>query len=327
MAALALSHDVVAPKTAAPAPTSRRAVVDCYEVLDICLAGGVQDFTDGKYVDDKNNRQAYLAAQHLQAEYLLDQVDCFPGEQILEIGCGYGRILQQAQQRGIAAVGLTLSSLQASDCQRRGLSAMVLDYRDIPKMGQRWIGHVHGIIANGSLEHFVQLNDALTNRNDLVYEELFRICRSLLSPGQKFVTTAIHFRNPGQADPRQIRRGHGSFERGSFGYHYANLVEAFGGWYPEPGQLEKCAQQRFALVEEEDGTQDYYLTSEYWLRKLKWSLATNPGVWWALGKKWRASPRAMSDMMRCLLVDQSWNWQFRGERSPMQLLRQTWLAV
>ncbi len=311
----------------APGPPGAQAVVDCYDVLDLCLAGGVQDFTDGKYVDERNNRAGYLVAQRRQAEYLLDQVGCYPGEQLLEIGCGYGRILQQAQERGVSALGITLSPLQASECQRRGLSALVLNYRDIPRSGERLIGRVHGIVANGSLEHFAQLDDAVAGRTDSIYSELFRICRSLLAPGERFVTTAIHFREEGQADPQAIRRGHESWERGSFNYHFANLVEAFGGWYPEPAQLERCCEGRFALVAEEDGTHDYFLTSEYWLRRLKWSLATNPRVWWSLAKKWSASPRAMSDMMRCLLVDQSWNWQFRGERSPMRLLRQTWQSV
>ena len=314
-------------ENAIPARLPAETVVDCYDVLDLCLAGGIHDFTDGKYVGERNNRRAYLAAQHCQAEYLLDQVGCYPGEQLLDIGCGYGRILQQAQERGIGAVGITISPVQAMECRRKGLAALVLNYRDIPRMGQRTIGRVHGIVANGSLEHFAQLEDALTGRTDQVYSELFRICRSLLTPGERFVTTAIHFREEGQADPNAIRRGHAAFQRGSFEYHYANLVEAFGGWYPEPTQLERCAEGRFALVAEEDGTQDYHLTSEYWLRRLKWSLATNPLVWWTLAKKWRTSPRAMSDMMRCLLADQSWNWQFRGEQLPMQLLRQTWQAV
>ena len=44
----------------------------CYDVLDLCPDCGISDFTDGKYVDDRNNRTAYLAAQHRQAEYLLD---------------------------------------------------------------------------------------------------------------------------------------------------------------------------------------------------------------------------------------------------------------
>jgi cyclopropane fatty-acyl-phospholipid synthase-like methyltransferase len=309
------------------------AVVDCYDVLDLCLAGGISDFTDGKYntdgkyFDDRNNRQAYLAAQFRQAEYLLDQAGCYPGEQILDIGCGYGRILKQAKLRELGAIGITLSPAQAVRCQREGLTAFVLNYRDIHRVGVSWARRINGIVANGSLEHFVQLDDAMAGRNDSIYTELFEICRSLLLPGERFVTTAIHFREEGRVDPKSIRSGHEYFERGSFEYHYANLVEAFGGWYPEPGQLERCAEGRFVRVHEEDGTHDYSLTSEYWLRQLKWSLATRPQGWWALAKKWRASPRAMGDMMRCLLVDQSWNWQFRGDNPPFQLLRQTWQAV
>jgi cyclopropane fatty-acyl-phospholipid synthase-like methyltransferase len=308
-------------------PAPAEAVVDCYDVLDLCLAGGVQDFTDGKYVDERDNRKAYLAAQHRQAEYLLDQIGCYPGEQILDIGCGYGRILRQAGQRGLRAIGITLSPIQAATCQRKGLVALVLNYRDILRMGDRWVNRVNGIVANGSLEHFVQLEDAVAGRSDFIYSELFDICRSLLAPGERLVTTAVYFREEGRVEPQAIHRGHEFFQRDSFEYHYANLVEAFGGWYPEPGQLDRCAEGRFVRVHEEDGTHDYSLTSEYWLRQLKWAVATRPQVWWAMAKKWRASPRAMSDMMRCLLVDQSWNWQFRGTEPPFQLLRQTWQAV
>jgi cyclopropane fatty-acyl-phospholipid synthase-like methyltransferase len=330
--ALALTTDKLVMPKSIPASTSAEPVVNCYDVLDLCLAGGVQDFTDGKYVGQRNDRRGYLAAQHRQAEYLLDQVGCYPGEQLLEIGCGYGRILQQAQERGVNAVGITLSPAQVSECQRRGLNAMVLNYRDIPRVHDRKLGRINGIVANGSLEHFVQLGDALAGRQDFVYSEMFRIGRSLLARGERFVTTAIHFREEGQFKPQDIARGHQMWQRGSATYHFANLVEAFGGWYPEPGQLERCASGRFVLVAEEDGTQDYYLTSEYWLRQLKWSLTTRPQVWWSLAKKWRESPAALGDMMRCLLVDQSWNWQFRGEQgsseeAPMRLWRQTWQAV
>lgn len=312
---------------------SSPSVVDCYDVLDLCLAGGVDDFTDGIYEGDRLDRQSYLEAQLRQAEYLLDQLDCYPGERILDIGCGYGRILQEAGRRDINAVGITLSPGQAAACQEKGLSALVLNYRDLPRKGGRRIGRVNGIVANGSIEHFVQLEDAVAGRSDLIYGELFDICRKQLAPGDRLVTTTIHFREKNAIDPRAIRRGQDWFQRGSFGYHFANLVEAFGGWYPEPGQLEHCAEGRFVLVCEQDGTHDYFLTSEYWLRRLKWSLAINPSVWWALARKWLTAPRALSAMMRCLLVDQSWNWQFRSDgksgnsQPPMQLLRQTWQAI
>src|SRR5205085_4782401 len=76
-------------RLASPAVKSADAVVSCYDVLDVGRGCGITDFTDGKYVDDRNDRHAYLEAQKRQADYLLDQVDCGRGSRILDIGCGY----------------------------------------------------------------------------------------------------------------------------------------------------------------------------------------------------------------------------------------------
>ena len=56
-----------------------------------------------------------------------------------------------------------------------------------------------------------------------------------------------------------------TFPRGSDAFHFALLARSFGGWYPVPGQLERCARGLFELVHEEDGTDDYRRTSEAWL--------------------------------------------------------------
>ncbi len=102
----------------ATAPTTERgtapAVRTCYDLLTVVPACGVTDLTDGKYVDDRNDRAAYLAAQERQAEYLLDQVRCGPGTRLLDIGCGYGRILEHAGRRGAQAIGITISPPQVA---------------------------------------------------------------------------------------------------------------------------------------------------------------------------------------------------------------------
>jgi hypothetical protein len=103
------------------------------------------------------------------------------------------------------------------------------------------------------------------------------------------------------------------------------LAHWLGGWYPEPGQLAGCAEPYFALIEEEDGTHDYYLTSEYWLARCKKFIAFNPLVWAAVGRQLLEHPRAACQMLRLQFWDQSWVWQFRPP-APMRLLRQTWLA-
>lgn len=301
-------------------------VCTCYDVLHVALATGVYDLTDGKYVDDRNDRAAYLAAQHRQAEYLLDEIRCGPGSRVLDIGCGYGRILDQALRRGAEAVGITVSPPQVRYCRARGLTVYEQDYRTIFPDGEpRTQGPFDGLVANGSLEHFVQAEDAAAGHADEVYAEMFAICHRLLRPGGRLATTAIHFREQGQVNPADLLVDPNVHSRHSQEYHLAMIYRSFGGWYPEPGQLARCAAPHFELVTEEDGTQDYHLTSEYWLRRLEWSAVFDPRVWAALARAGRRHPRALVQMLRCLLWEQSWCWQFRSP-APTRLLRQTWLA-
>jgi cyclopropane fatty-acyl-phospholipid synthase-like methyltransferase len=302
------------------------AVRICYSLLDVAPLCGVTDFTDGKYIDGQNDAAAYAAAQRRQAEYLLNQVRCRTGIRLLDIGCGYGRVLEQATERGAMATGITISPLQVASCRSRGLDVRELNYRNIFRgVADSWAGEFDAIVANGSLEHFVQVSDAAEGRADAIYHEMFAICRRLLTDGGRFVTTAIHFREAQQFDPNAILRGPEAHRRLSDEYQMALLVRSFGGWYPEPGQLARCADPSFELVAEEDGTEDYRRTSEYWLRRLQLSAAFNPRVWRAIaGKAWER-PRETRDMLRSHLWDQTWYWQFRAP-APMRLRRQTWVA-
>jgi cyclopropane fatty-acyl-phospholipid synthase-like methyltransferase len=303
------------------------AVRTCYDLMTVAPVCGVTDLTDGKYLDERNDQAGYLAAQQRQAEFLLDQAGCGPGTRLLDIGCGYGRILEHASRRGAAAIGITISPPQVADCRARGLDVRELNYRNIFAGGRaEWQGAFDAVVANGSLEHFVQVADAAAGRADELYEQMFAICRRLLVAGGRFVTTAIHFRQAGQFDANEILRGPYGYPRRSPNYQFAMLVKRFGGWYPEPAQLERCAGVHFGLIHEEDGTRDYHLTSEYWLRRLKRKLAYDPRVWWAVaGQLWQR-PGPAWEMLRLQLWDQSWAWQFR-EPAPMRLLRQTWLSV
>jgi cyclopropane fatty-acyl-phospholipid synthase-like methyltransferase len=304
------------------------AVTTCYEVLDLCRGCGISDFTDGVYLDDRNSRGGYLAAQRRQAEYLLDQIDCDLESRILDIGCGYGRILAAAMCRGAEAIGLTVSPPQVAAGLENGLDVRLCNYREIPHRPEfaDWRHSFDGIVANGSLEHFVQVEDAAAGRADDIYGEFFHICRDLLRPGGKLVTTAIHARRAGQVNPHDLLQGAERWPRGSVNYHAANLHRSFGGWYPEPGQLERCAAGSFELVAAEDGTHDYLLTSEYWMRRIRLSLALDPRSWPRVIAALRRRPRETRQMLQCLLVDESWTYQFR-DPAPAQLWRQTWIAI
>jgi cyclopropane-fatty-acyl-phospholipid synthase len=315
--------------------TTAPAVRTCYDLMCVAPACGITDFTDGKYVDDRSprrHRASYLAAQERQAEYLLDMARCSAGTRLLDIGCGYGRILEHAERRGARATGITVSLPQVKEDRARGLDVHLCDYRQlltnpaVKSSGSGDDGLFDAIIANGSLEHFVQVDDAAAGRDDAIYREMFAICRKLLADGGRLVTTAIHFSRTQQFDPVEIMKGPDAHSPRSPKFQYAMLVDCFGGWYPEPGQLERCARGNFRLIEEEDGTHDYYLTSEYWFRRFAGSLVYDPRVWWATVRQFWQHPRAAWRFLRLQIWDQSWAWQFRPP-APMRLLRQTWEGV
>jgi len=105
------------------------------------------------------------------------------------------------------------------------------------------------------------------------------------------------------------------------------LNKAFGGYYPVEGQLERCAKGLFKLEKEVDGTHDYYLTSEYWLKQFRKKMLINPVFIKRLAGKIIKRPYHTFVMLACLSGPQSWAWQFRTDRPPTRLLRQTWKCL
>ncbi len=310
-----------------PQVVPSRTVVNCYEFLDRTLNEcGFLDMTEGMYLG--NPETPYAEAQRNQINWLLDQVHCGRGSRVLDIGCGHGTLLEAARERGATATGITISPAQVSRCCARGLDVRLFDYRNI---GDQWQGQFDAIVANGSIEHFAQPQDFLDGRDDKIYKQLFALCHRLLdphSPSRRFATTVIHRHGTSpMPQPRDLLKGPLAFRWGSPEFHWALLQHSFGGFYPELGQLQRCADPYFELVTEVDGTEDYRLTSETWFRQVKraffrWSTARR--LWPRLASFLLRHPRHGAVLVTCLFLAESWQRQFRGPHPPTRLLRQTW---
>jgi cyclopropane-fatty-acyl-phospholipid synthase len=316
------------PRTSTSARSSKEQpwskVVTCYSAVDRFFPTcGLYDLTEGIYHGNPN--LPFDEAQANQHDYMLDQVKCGAGSRLLDIGCGYGTLLQRARQRGAVGVGITINPEQAGLCRRKGLDVHLLDYRTVPKA---WEGAFDGVIANGSIEHFVRPEEAATGRADDVYRQMFATVYRLIDPAssaRRFATTTIHFfRKP--SDPLALLHSPFSFRRESDDYHWAVLEHGWGGYYPVPGQLSRCAEDYFTLEEEVDGTEDYRLTSEEWLRRIRRAMLSPRVVTIALRSLpvFVSAPRQFLMLLLSILSSQSWNWQFRPPYPPTRLLRQTW---
>jgi cyclopropane fatty-acyl-phospholipid synthase-like methyltransferase len=206
------------------------------------------------------------------------------------------------------------------------LDVHLLDYRQAP---HEWDRKFDAVIANGSMEHFLLPRDVAQGRADDVYRHVFATVHRLIdpeSPARRLATTVIHVLRP-PTNPRVLERNPLRLRRGSDDFHWAIVQQGWGGgYYPELGQLQRCAKDYFELVAEVDGTEDYQLTSEEWLRRVKALLVSRRGP--SIGVKslpvMCRAPRQYLTLLLGFLVSESWNWQFRSPNPPTRLLRQTW---
>ena len=299
-------------------------VDDLYSLASISLFAGISDYTDGIYNGDPFI--PYEVAQKNQHNFLLDELGAKEGFKLLDVGCGLGTLLETAKERGAVGTGITISSDQVLRCQQKGLDVRLFNYRSLPVS---WNGKFDGIIANGSIEHFCQPKQALAGVQDSVYREMFSIFYRLLNPNsdsRRLATTTIHFSGK-QLHPKRFLRNPFLQLLHRKGFHFSILYRGYGGYYPEAGQLKRCAKGLFELVKEVDGTEDYRITSEYWCQALKTSLWQNREFKKRLFCSFFKKPVHTFWVVLSMMGPAAWPRQFRGENPPVRLYRQTWQMV
>jgi cyclopropane-fatty-acyl-phospholipid synthase len=99
------------------------------------------------------------AAQEAKLEHICRKLRLQPGERMLDVGCGWGGLLDYAATRfGVSGVGITLSEPQAEKARARLAASGVgdrvrielRDYRDLPA---DWGGQFDKVVSVGMREH------------------------------------------------------------------------------------------------------------------------------------------------------------------------------
>jgi cyclopropane fatty-acyl-phospholipid synthase-like methyltransferase len=302
--------------------TPKKLVEICYTLVHACEAVGIQDLADGEFRPTDTTLEQGI---NRQLNYLLDEVGCNrSGFRLLEIGSGYGNLLKAAKERGALAVGVNVSSEQVKFCNDNGLQIYQCNYRDLLD-AKEWYGQFDGVIANGSLEHWVQPEDVLVGKMNDIYKESFQIAHKLIDPNladARYVTTAIHVKR--EVKPEFLLTPWYKQPKDSDCRHFSLLHNWMGGYYPVDGQLEECAQPYFVLETEMDGTLGYKIANNYRMAKMIRGWYTNPRMVWRIFRSFLRHYRESRVMFQCYFVEKSWDWQFLGADPPMKLLRHTW---
>jgi cyclopropane-fatty-acyl-phospholipid synthase len=226
------------------------------KVIRLAL-GELADFSGAKY--DGDFSLTLEQAQRRKKEYIAEQVGVEPGRRILDLGCGWGGVLDFIRERGATGVGVTLSTAQQESCLRHGLDARLHDAREV---SAETFGLFDAVVSLGAWEHFASRADYDSGRQDDVYRRIFANVASVLpDSGRFFLQTMVFGLN--MIDLEQVSR---DAARESDGWYLAMMQAAFPGSFLPFGseQVVRCAEPHFRLVSAISGRLDYIQTIKEW---------------------------------------------------------------
>jgi cyclopropane-fatty-acyl-phospholipid synthase len=222
--------------------------------------GELADFSGAKY--DGDFSMSLEEAQRRKHEYVAEQIGIAEGRRVLDLGCGWGPLLDFIRRRRATGVGVTLSSAQAAACRSHGLDVHVLDARAVTR---ETFGPFAAVASLGAFEHFCSPEDYRAGRQDEIYSSLFESIAGLLPGGGRvYLQTMVFGRNMIPADEIDI-----GAPRESDGWYLALMGRQFpGSWLPFGSeQVIRSAEPRFRLVSSTSGRLDYIETIRQWRKR------------------------------------------------------------
>lgn len=219
--------------------------------------GELADFSGAKY--DGDFSLTLEQAQRRKHEYVAEQIGIGPGRRVLDLGSGWGPMLNFVRERGGEGVGVTLSSAQAEACRRHGLEVHMHDAR---RVNRNTFGPFDAVASLGAFEHFCSPEDYRAGRQEDVYRELFRNTATVLPGGGRFYLQTMVF-GPNMIDPDRVSI---DAPRDSDEWYLALMQRQFPGSFLPFGkeQIERTAAPDFRLVESSSGRLDYIETIKQW---------------------------------------------------------------
>ncbi len=188
------------------------------------------------------------AAQTAKLDYLCRKLRLRPGETLLDIGCGWGGlVLYAAQQFGVRACGVTISTAQADLARRRvreldlddRCEVRLSDYREIPPADT-----FDKIVSVGMFEHVGERH----------LGEYFAKVWNHLRPGGVFLNHGI------AASALYQRKGESFIDK---------YVFPDGELVPLGTTIRAAEEAGFEVRDVESLREHYHLTLRHWARRLK----------------------------------------------------------
>ena len=223
--------------------------------------GELADFSGARYEGDFS--LTLEQAQARKHDYIAEQIGIGPGRRLLDLGCGWGALLDHARRCGAEGVGVALSSAQVASCRRHGLDVHLKDARTVDRDS---FGGFDAVASLGAWEHFCSPDEYGAGRQEEIYRSLFANVAAVLPPaGRFYLQTMVFGRRMISLDDVGPNA-----PRDSDAFILFLLQCQFPGSFLPWGldQLRRCAEPHFRLVESTSGRLDYIETITQWNKRI-----------------------------------------------------------
>jgi cyclopropane-fatty-acyl-phospholipid synthase len=249
---------------------SKKDIERTYDYMDDVLRRSLGEFPDLSCAYYNGDYSLTLEeAQRAKHDYVLHSICFKPGMRVLDIGCGWGPILQAVQARGGYALGITLSSAQVSSCQANSLNVHLRDWRELTPQEY---GRFDAIVSLGAFEHFCSIQEYLQGEQDNIYRKFFELCHSLLPKRARLYLQTMVWDKPPDYETISLKS-----PRNADAYIVA-LLEKFypGSWLPHGERQITQSALGFRLLSSNSGRPDYIQTIKEWRNRQIWRAALSP---------------------------------------------------
>ncbi|WP_037360928.1 SAM-dependent methyltransferase [Amycolatopsis orientalis] len=237
------------------APTAQRAagaISHHYDVGNEFFALWLDESLTYSCALRKTEDDSLEEAQEHKLAYHLDAIGAAGAASVLDIGCGWGSILQRLTETHHVprAVGLTLSRRQAEFVAAQeypGAEVLLESWTDY-EPGSRF----DGIVSIGAFEHFARPDDPPAEKIR-VYRHFFSRCRDWLAPGGVLSLQTIAYADMSRQDASEFMQ--------QDVFPDADL--------PTLAEIAAAAEGLFELRSMHNGRLDYAWTCGQWAKRLR----------------------------------------------------------
>ena len=244
--------------------------------------GELSDFSGAKF--DGDFSLSLEQAQRRKHEFVAASLGVPAGGRVLDLGSGWGAMLDFFRHRGLHGVGVTLSRGQQAACLRHGLEVHLHDARTVTR---DTFGPFDGVVSLGAFEHFCSIDEYRSGRQDAIYSRLFENVAGVIPRGGRFfLQTMVFGKNMLPLDRIRLDAPRLSDE-----HVLALLQKTFpGSWLPYGAeQVEQNAAPHFKLISKESGRLDYIETIRVWRERFGRVTPRKLLIWASLVPRYLAS--------------------------------------